>query len=227
MKPVVRTKLTESIVKAIMKYVEEQGMKVGDRLPSERELSKALGVSRPLLREAIRMMESLKLLEVKPGSGIFIQTPFSSETSFMILHIHQNEESLLEVIRVRKVLEKFAIEEALNNINSEDLKNLTKLLNLLEEAQRRGDSGLEEVWAFYSAIYKLSKNNFLYEFLEGLKELYFDWIDPSKNPVFAEKIYSYHREFFEALSTKNLEKINSVVDRFYRIWEEEIQKIFR
>jgi len=63
--------------------------------------------------------------------------------------------------------------------------------------------------------------------LEGLKELYFDWIDPSKNPVFAEKIYSYHREFFEALSTKNLEKINSVVDRFYRIWEEEIQKIFR
>ena len=75
MKPINRVKLTESIMEAIVEYASSNDLKVGDRLPSERELSSALKVSRPLLREALRKMESLNLIEVLPGKGIFIKTP--------------------------------------------------------------------------------------------------------------------------------------------------------
>lgn len=228
MKPITRTKLTESIIKAIMEYVDSQNMKVGDKLPSERELSKALKVSRPLLREAIRVMESLNLIEVKPGSGIFIKNPFNPEMSYLVLHIDKQEkEKLLEVLKVRKVLEKLAIEEAIKNMDKEQLEKIEKLLNILEETQRRGDESLEENWAFYSAIYYASKNKFLYDFLEGLKEFYLSWQDPYENPVFAEKTYSYHRELFEGIKSKDMKKVNATIDRFYKMWEDEIEKRYR
>ncbi|ACK41796.1 MULTISPECIES: FadR/GntR family transcriptional regulator [Dictyoglomus] len=228
MKPVTRTKLTESIIKAIMEYVNSQNLKVGDRLPSERDLSKALKVSRPLLREAIRVMEGLNLIEVKPGSGIFIKNPLGPDFSYLVLHIDlQEKERLLETLKVRKVLEKLAIEETLKNIDPEKLSRLEKLLTTLEEAIRRGDSGLEEIWNYYSTIYQFSNNKFLFSFLDGLKNIYLSWIDPQENPVFAEKTYSYHRELFEAIKNKDLNKISLLIDRFYKIWQEEIEKRYR
>ncbi|MGC9002430.1 MAG: FadR/GntR family transcriptional regulator [Dictyoglomus sp.] len=228
MKPVTRTKLTESIIKAIMEYVNSQNLKVGDRLPSERDLSKALKVSRPLIREAIRVMEGLNLIEVKPGSGIFIKNPLGPDFSYLVLHIDlQEKERLLETLKVRKVLEKLAIEETLKNIDPEKLSRLEKLLTTLEEAIRRGDSGLEEIWNYYSTIYQFSNNKFLFSFLDGLKNIYLSWIDPQENPVFAEKTYSYHRELFEAIKNKDLNKISLLIDRFYKIWQEEIEKRYR
>jgi DNA-binding FadR family transcriptional regulator len=228
MKLVTRTKLTESIIKAIMEYVNSQNLKVGDRLPSERDLSKALKVSRPLLREAIRVMEGLNLIEVKPGSGIFIKNPLGPDFSYLVLHIDlQEKERLLETLKVRKVLEKLAIEETLKNIDPEKLSRLEKLLTTLEEAIRRGDSGLEEIWNYYSTIYQFSNNKFLFSFLDGLKNIYLSWIDPQENPVFAEKTYSYHRELFEAIKNKDLNKISLLIDRFYKIWQEEIEKRYR
>lgn len=211
-----------------MEYVYSQSMKVGDKLPSERDLSKALKVSRPLLREAIRVMESLNLIEVKPGSGIFIKNPFNPEMSYLVLHIDKQErEKLLEVLKVRKVLEKLAIEEAVKNMDKEQLGKIERLLNILEESQRRGEESLEENWAFYNAIYHGSKNKFLCDFLEGLRDFYLSWQDPSENPVFAEKTYSYHRELFEGIKSKDIEKINAIIDKFYKMWEEEIEKKYR
>jgi len=227
-KPIVRTKLTDSIVKAIMEYAVSQNMKVGDRLPSERDLARALRVSRPLLREAIRIMESLNLVEVKPGSGIYIKNPFTPEMFYIVLHVDTKEkERLLDVIKVRKALEKLAFEEVIKNIDDEEIKSIEKLLNILEETQRRSEESLEELWSYYSAIYRASKNKFLYDFLEGLKDIFLSWQDPRENPVFAEKTYSYHREIFEGIKTRNIQKIHMLIDRFYKMWEDEIEKLFK
>lgn len=228
MRPVVRTKLTDGIIRAIMDYVSSKNLKVGDKLPSERELSKALRVSRPLLREAIKIMEGLNLVEVKPGSGTFIKNPFGNEFSYLVLHFDlQEKDRLLEILKVRKVLERLAIEEALKHIDFEKLNVLEKLLNNLEEAVRRGEKALEENWRFYKSIYELSNNKLLINFLDGLKDLYLSWQNPEENPLFAEKTYSYHREFLEAIKTKDISKINLLIDKFYRMWEEEIERKYR
>jgi len=211
-KPINRVKLTESITKSIIDYAFSNHMKEGDRLPSERELSKALKVSRPLLREALRKMESLKLIEVMSGKGIFIKTPLKSEMSYLVLHIEQEKERLLEILTVRKVLEKLAIEEAIKNITDEEIKELEKLLNVLEEKQRRGDDSLEENWAFHNAIYRASRNKFLSDFLEGIKDFHLFWENPVENPIFAEKSYSFHRELFEGIKGRNIKKAHHVVD---------------
>ncbi|MGB9858237.1 MAG: FadR/GntR family transcriptional regulator [Dictyoglomaceae bacterium] len=223
-KPVNRVKLTDSIIKAIIDYVLIQNLKVGDKLPSERDLAKVLKVSRPLLREALRIMESLNLIEVVSGKGSFIKNPFSQDFSYIVLYLGQEREKVLEILKVRKTLEKLALEEAIKNITDEELKNLEKILNTLEEKLRRGENGLEENWEFHKSIYFASRNKFLYDFLVETKDFHLYWENPEENPLFAEKTFSHHRELFECIKRKDIEEAYTSIDRLYRIIEEEINK---
>jgi DNA-binding FadR family transcriptional regulator len=223
-KPVNRVKLTDNIIKSIIDYVIMQNLKVGDKLPSERELAKALQVSRPLLREALRIMESLNLIEVVSGKGIFIKNPFSQDLSYIVLHLSQEKEKILEILRVRKALEKLALEEAIKNISDEDLKNIERSLNILEEALRRGENAQKENWEFHKTIYLTARNKFLFDFLEETKDFFLYWINPEENPLFAEKTYSYFRELFEGIKRKDIKTVHNSIDRLYRMIEQEINK---
>ncbi|HOQ51369.1 MAG TPA: FadR/GntR family transcriptional regulator [Candidatus Atribacteria bacterium] len=226
MKPINRVKLTESIMEAIVEYASSNDLKVGDRLPSERELSSALKVSRPLLREALRKMESLNLVEVLPGKGIFIKTPLKNNMSYLVLHIDEEKDKVLEVLKIRRALEKLALEEAIKNITDDEIKELERRVNLLEEKQRRGDDSREENWAFHSLIYRLAGNKLLFDILDGLKEFHLFWEDPLECPSFAEKTYFFHRELFKCIEERDLKRAHAVTDKLLDMLEGEIKKSY-
>lgn len=224
MKPINRVKLTESIMEAIVEYASSNNLKVGDRLPSERELSSALRVSRPLLREALRKMESLNLVEVLPGKGIFIKSPLKNNMSYLVLHVDEEKNKALEVLKIRRVLEKLALEEAMKNITDDEIRELERRVNLLEEKQRRGEDSKEENWAFHSLIYRSAGNKLLFDILDGLKEFHLFWEDPFERPSFAEKTYFFHRELFNATKDRDLQRAYSVTDKLLDMLEGEIKK---
>jgi len=224
MRPINRVKLTENIVEAIVDYASSQNLKAGDRLPSERELASALRVSRPLLREALRKMESLNLVEVLPGKGIFIKNPLRNNMSYLVLHIDGDKKKNLEVLKVRRVLEKLAVEEAIKNITAEELEDLERRLNLLEEKQRRGEDSREENWAFHSLIYRAAGNKLLFDILEGLKDFHLFWEDPFECPSFAEKTYFFHRELFKCVEKRDSARACTLIDRLLDALENEIKK---
>ena len=224
MKPINRVKLTESIMEAIVEYASSNNLQVGDRLPSERELSSALRVSRPLLREALRKMESLNLIEVLPGKGTFIKVPLKNNMSYLVLHIDEERDKVLEVLKIRRALEKLAIEEAIKNITDDEIKELEKKVNLLEEKQRRRDDSKEENWAFHSLIYRSAGNKLLFDILDGLKEFHLFWEDPLECPSFAEKTYFFHRELFNAIKERDLQRAYALTDKLLDMLENEVRK---
>ena len=114
--------------------------------------------------------------------------------SYLVLHIDEEKDKVLEVLNIRRVLEKMALEEAIKNITDDEIKELERRVNLLEEKQRRGDDSREENWAFHSLIYRLAGNKLLFDILDGLKEFHLFWEDPLECPSFAEKTYFFHRE---------------------------------
>ena len=67
-----RTPVPRSIVEHMQRLILKGGLKAGDRLPSHRELAEQLGVSRPSLREALTVLETMGLLTVRAGSGVFV-----------------------------------------------------------------------------------------------------------------------------------------------------------
>jgi len=224
MRPINRVKLTENIVEAIVEYASSQNLKAGDRLPSERELASALRVSRPLLREALRKMESLNLVEVLPGKGIFIKNPLRNNMAYLVLHIDGDKKKNLEVLKIRRALEKLAVEEAIKNITEEELEDLERRLNLLEEKQRRGEDSREENWAFHSLIYRAAGNKLLFDILEGLKDFHLFWEDPFECPSFAEKTYFFHRELFKCVEKRDPARACALIDRLLDALENEIKK---
>jgi DNA-binding GntR family transcriptional regulator len=73
--PVQKTRASRAIEAQLRELIAGGQAKSGDRLPSERVLADALGVARPTLREAIRILEFAGLLDVDPGAGTFVAAP--------------------------------------------------------------------------------------------------------------------------------------------------------
>jgi GntR family transcriptional regulator, transcriptional repressor for pyruvate dehydrogenase complex len=74
-----KTRLSGKIIGQVRDLIAFGQLKPGDRLPPERELARSLGVGHTTVREAIRSMESLGLLIVRPGAGTFVAEPTSQD----------------------------------------------------------------------------------------------------------------------------------------------------
>ncbi|MDV2581207.1 FadR/GntR family transcriptional regulator [Alkalibacillus haloalkaliphilus] len=96
-----KMKVYQEVLNQIRQFIEEQELKDGDRLPSERELSEQLNASRASIREALRAIELLGLIETRHGEGTFLRTykPYHSVEllSTFVLREVKTKDELLEV----------------------------------------------------------------------------------------------------------------------------------
>ena len=105
----------------------------GDRLPAERQLSEALGVSRTILREALKSLQAIGVLDIRGGGGAFITSLdylcILDQLSFMLqLHKGQFE----HLVKFRFVIESGALEDIVNNMKDEDYSRLEKIARRME-----------------------------------------------------------------------------------------------
>lgn len=121
--------------------IATEGLKPGDRLPSERNLAEQLGVSRPPLREAIIALEVKGIVEVKPGSGVYVRAPQEQHAS-----IKQPEDlpGPFEILEARRLFEADACALAAERISNEKLQLLEQLLKSLEAKNTQLDAGEAE-----------------------------------------------------------------------------------
>ena len=98
--------LSEKIAERLLSLIKEKQLKPGDRLPPERELAVSMGVSRPSLREALRALSIMHIIENRQGSGTYI-TSLQPETLVEHLDfiIALNDSSFLDLFEARKILE--------------------------------------------------------------------------------------------------------------------------
>ena len=147
----------------------------GDRLPSERELVELLGVSRVSVREAIRSLEAVGLVEVHHGRGCFVATSRSERyaTSFsQMLAMHSDE--FLELLKVRGALDELAAESAALAPDGEDWPARLRAHN---DAFRTTDEGdiaalVSRDVAFHLAIAEASGSPLLADLLRELHETF-------------------------------------------------------
>lgn len=71
-RPLKRTNLTSQVAESVRSYITDNGLRPGDRLPAERELTEMLGVSRNILREALKGLAAIGLIEARQGDGTFV-----------------------------------------------------------------------------------------------------------------------------------------------------------
>ena len=144
-------------------------LKAGDRLPPENELSDQLGLSRSSLREAVKALELIRVLDVRRGDGTYVtslEPGLLTETMGFMVEIHQ-ESSAPELLEVRRILEPGAAAHAAARINARGLAALRTCLDSVP-VQASAVQLAAHDFAFHSQIARASGNPYLAGMLDSL-----------------------------------------------------------
>lgn len=150
--------LPEEIARQIEKRILDGEFPIGSKLPSERELSVAYGVSRPVVREALSQLKLDGLVEARAGSGVFVIDE-SNQKAFRIQPLVVEEaQSVEQLMELLVAIEVAATRIAAINRTAEDLKQVKRALIGLEYAIISDKLGDEEDYAFHNAIVVATHN---------------------------------------------------------------------
>lgn len=166
-------------VRLLLDHIDDSGLKAGDRLESERELSKILGISRPSLREAIQVLQVQGRLLVKHGIGIFVLDEAEGEKLRDSLKAAQHR--IEELFQMREILEAPAVEWAAERRTAEQLQEMRAAAEELNVAIAEDPVDFEKVrlldMQFHLTIVKSAHNHFLNQTLGTLQEIMFNSMD--------------------------------------------------
>jgi GntR family transcriptional repressor for pyruvate dehydrogenase complex len=163
----------------LLDHIESEGLKAGDRLESERELAKILGISRPSLREAIQILQVQGRLVVKHGIGIFVLDEEEGEKLRDSLKAAQHR--IEELFQMREILEAPAVEWAAERRTQGQLQEMKVAAQALNKAIAEDPIDFEKVrkldMHFHLTIVKSAQNHFLNQTLGTLQEIMFNSMD--------------------------------------------------
>jgi GntR family transcriptional repressor for pyruvate dehydrogenase complex len=163
------TKLHTSIVDQIVEGIRSGAFAAGSALPSERTLAKELGVSRHSVREAIRVLESAGVIQVRVGSGTYVtEAGLSTAPVIRARTALSGELSPIDIMVARSALESVAAREAARFAQDIDLSSAREAIEEQASFVAKGDDALASDFRFHVAISRASHNPVVLTLVEQL-----------------------------------------------------------
>jgi GntR family transcriptional repressor for pyruvate dehydrogenase complex len=170
--PVKKSAIAEEIASRILSLIRERELRAGERLPPERELAAMLGVSRPSLREALRALSIMNVIEMRQGDGTYVtslEPGLLSEPLDFIFSI--DDSTFLQLFEARKVVEVGIVALAAERITDEQIAALEDCLARSEETLHDHQAFLEADLALHELITQAADNPFLQRFMSSISRL--------------------------------------------------------
>ncbi|ANU47066.1 GntR family transcriptional regulator [Enterocloster clostridioformis] len=208
-----RTSLQSEIIRYIQNYIQENGLKPGDRLPSQEKLIEMMGVSRTSLREAMKTLEARNVLEAKNGKGIYVGSQ-EVNNLLRLIDFAKEKELLLDTLEVRKILEREILRMVIHSVTQEELEELGAITRVLMAKFRRGEQQTAEDKKFHYTIYRLSHNQVMYQLIlsiSGVMDKFWEFPLNMEDP-FLESL-PLHEELYNAICEKNVKKAQAINER--------------
>ncbi|HPW06989.1 MAG TPA: FadR/GntR family transcriptional regulator [Burkholderiaceae bacterium] len=147
---------------AIKEFIELNGLKKGDALPAEAAFAQQLGISRPSLREGVKALESVGVLESRHGEGVYVADfsfdPIVDNLPYSLL---ADDAQLLHLLEVRTALEVGMIPKIVQIVPAQDLIKLRQLASRMHELALRDISFEDEDREFHATLFGCLNNPFL------------------------------------------------------------------
>ncbi len=219
--------INDQIQEAIKQYILDNRLQDGDKLPSENNLSKQLGVSRNSVREAVQSLASLGIIEVRRGSGLYVNgftlKPIIDNLSYNFLSDLRELEDLLQV---REVLESGMVEYALPHLNADRLDLLDSIVGEMVELAGRGEPLVETDRRFHLEMFRPVGNSILLQLQEifwktlGNALSYADIAD--MNPLRTAQL---HGAVVDAARTGDAELVRRALNHHYDDIKERLRRM--
>ena len=212
--PVKNIKVYEVIMEEIKDIVKKGELKSGEKLPSERELADKLEVSRTSVREALKALTMLGLIESKHGECNFIKSNFENSLleplSIVFLLIGSKNEDIIEL---RRIIEPEAAGLAAKNITESELRDLKEIMKELNNSLDA------EICAqldkkFHYKIAQASGNHLISTIMFSISSLIEKYIDSSRIHNINKKVVKLqHEEIYKALESRDSKKASEYVKK--------------
>ena len=216
--PIARAPLLHaSVQESVRAFIVENALQAGDQLPHEGELARRLQVSRNSVREALKGLESVGIIEIRRGIGIFVR-PFSfgpllANMAFGLREAFRDVDDILEV---RRILEGAMIAKTVERIPEEDLAELGRIMQRMKAKAEVNENLSLEDQHFHRVLFRCLDNKVLLQLTDLFWEVFFrasnftNLQDP--NPLATWKA---HNDIFEAVSARDVASARTLLDRHY------------
>ncbi|MCV2882342.1 FadR/GntR family transcriptional regulator [Actibacterium sp. XHP0104] len=212
-------KLSQAVQGQIEQLILRGILRPGERLPSERELSDKLGVSRPSLREAVAELQDRGLLVSRAGAGIFVAEVLGSAFSPALIRLFaDHDEAVFDYIDFRRDMEGLAAERAARLASDTDLKVIDTIFHKMEAAhsKRNPDDEARLDAEFHMSIIEASHNVIMLHMMRSMFELLREGVFYNRRVMFKQRttrsaLLDQHRAINDALQARNPEAARAAV----------------
>jgi DNA-binding FadR family transcriptional regulator len=217
--------LNRAIRDYILGFIATERLSAGDSLPSETRLAQDLGVARNSVREAIKALQSLGIVEVRHGEGIFVREPnFDPMLEMITYGIRVDPDTLLKWLDVRMWLEGSVIGDAVARLTDEDIRRLEEIVAAWSEAVYAGvtDHAFrnEKDEAFHRGLYTCLDNDILIKLLEVFWVAFSEFIGPYRTQPVSD--LQEHVAILEAVKARDPQAAREALLHNIRRNEEQI-----
>jgi GntR family transcriptional regulator, transcriptional repressor for pyruvate dehydrogenase complex len=216
-----RNKVYEEVARQLERMILKK-LHPGDKLPSERELAESLSVSRSSIRDAIRSLELVGLVEPRQGSGTVVREISADTVMNPLTNVLRHKvELVMELIDFRKMLEPPLAGRAATHGSEEELDEMEDILRRQETKFRAGELAIEEDSEFHYAIAMASGNSVVLKILDFVMDLLRETRERSLQTVGRpHKSLAGHRKILAAIKKRDPEAAKAAMRRHIEDVEE-------
>lgn len=200
-----KPRLYQNVIVRIKELIAQGKLAPGDRLPSEKELCEALGVSRTAVREAMSALQAQGLVEVRHGSGVTIRRLGGADLAEPLsLFLLTSQDDLAQLVELRRAIEGEAAFLAAKRAATADLDALTAAFQAMENEVRHGGSGANHDYDFHYAVARASHNDLFVKVLMVIAEVLRAGLkqaagDAASSPAGSAAALEHHRSIWKAI----------------------------
>jgi GntR family transcriptional repressor for pyruvate dehydrogenase complex len=170
--PIKSTRIYEEIVRQIRTMIAEGRLKSGDQLPPERDLAEKFLVSRTSVREALRALESVGLIEIRPGEGTFVrEVSVEALIEPLALVLLSQRAMIEELFEARRMLEPVIAGLAARRATKDEVQEMGRILEAQAKEINSGNTGLAQDAAFHAAIGTAAHNRAITRIVHAVMDL--------------------------------------------------------
>ena len=232
MRPVQRTSVSDAIIAQITDLIERNVLKPGDRLPPERELCKRFQVGRSSLREALRSLSMMGLLDGRVGEGTFVCDKGQYVERALQWGFLLDGKKLQDLSETRLMLESQNAYLAAERATPEDLAAIADALAGMAGGLADAGRFLASDLQFHLLIAQATHNSILYSLLETTRNYLQEWIkeslaEPSLAGPRAELSLAEHQQILAALQRRDAEAARQAMAAHIRSSSGDLQRTSR
>jgi DNA-binding FadR family transcriptional regulator len=186
--PVLQVKVNDAIQERLVAYLRENRLSAGDRLPSEHLLARSLGVGRNAVREALRSLEALGVVQARVGSGWYVsENSMQAVTEALVLSLELNRDTVAGLNQIRACLELGLFSQAATALTPADIAELEALAHTMIDKAAAGQAYVEEDHQFHRRLYAHLGNPAFSRLMEVIWKAYLELLVLPGSPLPAGK----------------------------------------